>query len=233
MLRLAICDDEQEYRDLIHSKTVDYFASSDFKVSIEIFSSAEELLADGKTFDIALLDVELKGISGIDTAQILNERNEDTVIVFISSHVKYSPIGYRLNATRYILKNSLDSSFEEAMDASLKIIESKRETIAVTYKQSIVSIRLEDIIYVLSAGRAVEFYLASSDEPIVCYKKINELEDILLSKGFIRCHQSYLINHKYILSFSSKIIDLTDGTQIPVSKARRDEAKRKYILLLG
>jgi FixJ family two-component response regulator len=52
------------------------------------YSSAEAFLADTKhpKFDCLVLDVQLKGISGLDLSQRLAAGNDATPIVFITAH---------------------------------------------------------------------------------------------------------------------------------------------------
>ena len=51
--------------------------------------------------------------------------------------------------------------------------------------------------------------------------------ETLLAKNFIRVHQSHLINVRWISSFisDSSILELTDGSQIPVSRRRRSQVQ--------
>lgn len=60
------------------------------------------------------------------------------------------------------------------------------------------------------------------------YKKIGELEEELSGYDFLRIHQSFLVNMRYIQKISSYILTLTTGEQLSVPKARYREVKRRY-----
>lgn len=53
---------------------------------------------------------------------------------------------------------------------------------------------------------------------------------------FIRCHQSFTVNAKYVASLTSNIIFLRDNTRIPVSRNKQSRTKEifvKYIESVG
>ena len=67
-------------------------------------------------------------------------------------------------------------------------------------------------------------------------KSLKEYEDILIHHSFVRVHQSYLINishiNKYIKGDGGQLI-MSDGTEIEVSRRKKDELKEilKYLSL--
>ncbi len=75
------------------------------------------------------------------------------------------------------------------------------------------------------------FYTAG--EVYSIYKKMDELEAELAGMGFVRIHQSFLINMRYIGKLSSYVMILTTGKEISVPKSRYPEVKRQYTLFKG
>ena len=74
MLRIAICDDEKYMSDKIKMMVSDYFREKNMDIVISQFSSGEELLKDNKTIDILFLDIQMKGMDGMETARKLRNR---------------------------------------------------------------------------------------------------------------------------------------------------------------
>jgi two-component system LytT family response regulator len=63
-------------------------------------------------------------------------------------------------------------------------------------------------------------------EKVMASKTMKHFEDILAPLGFIRPHQSYIINAKFIEQYNKRdggFLVLTDGTSIPVSRHRKEE----------
>ncbi len=42
---------------------------------------------------------------------------------------------------------------------------------------------------------------------------------------FVRCHQSYWVNLRHITAMERTVFVLSDGTQIPISRTFRDQAR--------
>lgn len=92
MLRVAICEDVlselQKQTQIIQS----IMARLSKNVKFFCFRSGEELLMETDTtgnMDIVFLDVEMLGISGIETARILRERDSRVILIFVSCHNQY------------------------------------------------------------------------------------------------------------------------------------------------
>ena len=63
-------------------------------------------------------------------------------------------------------------------------------------------------------------------EKMTISKTLKEFEDLLKDHGFIRLHQSHLINSVHIQSYQKSdggYIQMTDGSIVPISRARKDE----------
>lgn len=87
-MRIAICDDEQNYRNLITKYIRFYFQEHLLDLKYDEFSSGEELLLSNKKFDIVFLDIEMNELNGIQTAKELNKRNKKTIIFIITAYQK-------------------------------------------------------------------------------------------------------------------------------------------------
>ena len=92
-------------------------------------------------------------------------------------------------------------------------------------------LREDDIIYIETSRHKNVFYTAGETYSI--YKKMDELEAELAGMGFVRIHQSFLINMRYIGKLSSYVMVLTTGKEISVPKSRYPEVKRQYTLFKG
>ena len=105
--RIAICDDEQEQIEYLRGIIADWSENSRISCSVEAFPSAEALLfayENGGAFDILLLDVEMKELSGIALAKRLRSGGCRTEIIFITSHFEFVGEGYEVDALHYLIK---------------------------------------------------------------------------------------------------------------------------------
>ena len=85
--------------------------------------------------------------------------------------------------------------------------------------------RAEDIIYCQSTDNYTTLFLANGEKVLVS-KTMKHFEEIMTPLGFLRPHQSYLINQMYIEEYNKKdggYFVLKNDTIIPVSRQRKEE----------
>jgi two-component SAPR family response regulator len=105
-MRIAVCEDERLYRDYILTDIRKWADTTGQDIILSSYDSAEALLMiwGDVLFDIIILDIELKKMSGMDLARIIRNTGEDVIIVFITNYANYSLEGYDVNPLHYLLK---------------------------------------------------------------------------------------------------------------------------------
>ena len=106
VLQIAVCDDERAAADLIAGLARDWARGRGVEARVDTFASADALtfsLDDGVP-DVALLDIEMPGASGMELARLLRERGERTQVVFVTGIIDHVFDGYDVDAVSYLLK---------------------------------------------------------------------------------------------------------------------------------
>ena len=116
MLKIAICDDTREERELVEQYAKRYFDARKQPAEFEIFHSMQDVLDTGRAYDLYLLDVLMPGKSGIQGAADLLKLYADPVIIFITSSLESAVDSYRVCASGFLLKPVRWVDFEETMD---------------------------------------------------------------------------------------------------------------------
>ena len=91
--------------------------------------------------------------------------------------------------------------------------------------QKIIVVNIEDIIRCKSDNNYTTFHFKDTTKILVS-KTLKYYSDMLKEVGFLRVHQSHLINTKYIKEFIKSdggYLILTDNTNVPVSVRKRAE----------
>ena len=107
-MRIAICDDEKEYRELILEYVKFYFNERHIDFEVVQFESGEAIINSNKNFDIVFLDIEMRAVNGIKVAEVLNKQN-NVVIFIITAYNCYLDDAMDLKVFRFIDKNLLTS----------------------------------------------------------------------------------------------------------------------------
>ena len=84
-MRIAICDDEKNIRELIGKKASMQYPEAE----IVFFSSGEELLLFDKHIDILFLDIQMSGKNGMETARELRKKNKRVILIFETAVEEY------------------------------------------------------------------------------------------------------------------------------------------------
>lgn len=236
MLNILICDDEKPFLDRLSNKITTYLETREIPFQMASFCSGEDLLEhSGKEpFDIAFLDISMDTVNGIETAGHLRDRNQRICIVFVTGYMDYVLDGYKVGAFRYLVKDFLDSGFEECMEALLKKFHIDTDEICLEFTDKKRYLKADEICLVESRGHKLLF-LAAGDKHVIgtMNRKLAEVENLLSVHGFLRIHQSFMVNMKYIVSIASYHLELKPDITLRVPKNRYPYVKREYAIYKG
>ncbi len=228
-LNIAICDDEKVIREQIKE-----LAEKEMPcVCAGLYETGDELLAAEKQFDIVFLDIQMEGTDGIETAKRLRERDEDTILIFITSIREYVFQAFDVAAFHYLLKPIEEDKFREVFHRAGRELEKRkskrRETVFIKTRNRSFSLEKDSILYIESRGKKVEIH--TTGETIEAYASMNEMEG-QLGGGFFRCHRGYLVNMAYVAEYDSGSITLNNGEYVYLAKEKYGEFVKAYMRYL-
>lgn len=222
MLHIAICDDEKYMSDKIKTMVSDFFRRKNVGITVCQFANGEELLKYNKQIDILFLDIQMKGINGMETAKRLRQKQFKGFLVFITILAEMVFQSFEVQAYDYLVKPLDEKYFEKTMERIFISVQSSSKAnllVQKGYKSRIVS--FDDIVFCEIINRKIYLHLISS-EVIDFYGKIVEFEK-KLDNRFFKCHRSFLINLKYLKSYKNGTAYMEGGGEIPVSRLRGRE----------
>ena len=149
MFKVAICDDDTRYIDIIKKSLGE---SEIFeKLNIYLYTSGENLIEDiHQNFNLVFLDIQMKGIDGNKTAQILRERKSNAVIIFCTGTQMPTPDSFKVQPFRYILKNHRNNQLCTEMNDIINEMKRQAETsyYDAVFDSKVVRIPIEGIMYI-------------------------------------------------------------------------------------
>ncbi len=232
-MRIAICDDEKEFRKIILEHTTGYFNQHHIDFNIEEFKSGNELLNSKENYDILFLDIELGDSNGIEIAKQMQLRDKHTVILIVTSYHQYLDDAMDINVTRYIDKPVTQNRIFSALDKALSIINESIITFT-TKDNQIARLRCSDIVYIEAKFKSVYIYTKNA-----CYRikePIKQLRSKLTATCFAVPHNSYIINLNYITDFKRDEITLAEpynSIKISIATRKQAEFKRHFLDFVG
>lgn len=227
MINIAIVDDEKVIREQMKGLIVKYKPDS----NLAAFSMGEELLAEGKLFDVIFLDIQMEGMNGIDTAKAYRQTREETVLIFITGVKEYVFEAFDVSAFHYLLKPIDEQKFIEVFNRAINEVEKRKrqEQLFIKTRNRSITLKRDNILYIESRRKKVEIH--TTEEVIEIYAAMNELEE-QLGSSFYRCHRGYLVNMSHIAEYDNDSISLSNTEIIFLAKDRYNAFVKEYMRYL-
>ncbi len=215
MIAIAI-DDEPIALDIVAA----HAAKVPFVELVASFTNAFEAISflQQNKVDLIFLDIKMPDISGIDFLKTLNK---PPMVIFTTAYSEHAVQSFELDAVDYLLKPFSLSRFlkscnkaKELFDLRSQSPETKPDFIFVKDGYEQVKVFLKDILYIEASGNYTQLHLVS-DQLISTRITINELNDLLPSKLFIRTHRAFIIAKDKINKYDRSQVWIKN-TAIPI-----------------
>lgn len=205
-MRILFCDDNREILEQLQEYVLEFFSElGGAKPECVSYSSGDALLEVEQNADIAFLDVEMPGTSGIQVGTKLKERNPHIKIFIVTSYPDYLDDAMRFQVFRYLSK-PIDKKrlFRNLKDAVYQHNMDTREYPIVT-AEGIVVRRAEEIVCVETVDRKVLIH--TTDAILQSTNNMEYWRETLTLPCFYSTHRSYIINMRYVNAvFKDKIL---------------------------
>ena len=222
-MKIAVVDDEKIWRNKAVEIIKEYFE----EVSISTFASGEGLLDNNEEYAIVILDIEMQGKDGFQTALEYKISYPDAIIIMLTTHIELSRKGYVVDAFRYVDKTKMCEEMEEAFFSAKKVLERFSVVQINVIGIGSIPVVLKDIIYIETKERKVLVH--TYDNVYECSESIGNLEKKLSEKGFFRCHKSYIVNLDAIKKIDKVFVYMADGDKVMVGTKKYATLKKAYI----
>ncbi len=232
MLQLAVCDDERVFRSDLRKILGTELELCGIDYHISEFTSGEELIAGLEKADcqILFLDIEMKGIDGVEAARRLRETKRQMEIVFVTSYADFVFQGYEVRALNYILKPYEPEKIAAVLHTALEALDIEAEKYyVIDQRGGSIRVPLSSVKYFSSERRTV--HAVTTEREYTFYEKLSDLETEL-PDTFVRIHNRYLVHLKYLEAVRQNTA-VVDGEELPVSRSCKSGlsiAFAKYML---
>lgn len=202
--------------------------------------------------DIIFLDIEMPGMNGFELIDALGDDIPD--VIFITAYDRFAIKAIKFSAFDYILK---PVDIEELKTTVTKWVEYKNERVPIGDIKYLVQLLKEksgdnidrivlsmqdayevvpinDIVRIESKSNYCNVYIEDRS-PLLIARTLKDFEETLSEKGFIRVHNSHLVNARKIKKFvkaDGGHLEMTDGSIVYVSKSKKADIIRLFQQLL-
>ena len=218
VLKIAICDDEKEFRDSAERMLKLYMEEKAVLYQADVFNVPSELVdmtEKGTIYDIYLLDIYMPGVSGMSIATELRNRDIKSPIIFLTSSTDHALEAFGVDATHYLLKPYTKDSFYVGMDKAMQSIAShKNDSVILKVDNEYRSIPVSKLIYCEAEDKYQRLYLASGEKLLIrisgteLYKLLSEYD------SFYHCGRAHIINLNHISRVTQSGTVFKNGMQL-------------------
>lgn len=228
MISIAVCDDNTIECLSISNKIHDFLLQTGVEHMILEFFDGSELLESNNSFDIVFLDIKMKKIDGLQTAELLRKKIKHYILIFVTSYQEYVYQAFDVEAFNYILKPINNHKLARTLERAIAKNANQRDNFIIINKnREIIKINLSDVIYFEIQGRVINVHYHNTT--VQYYERLSTLEQKLYGQNFFRCHKSYLINLQYVEKFNKIEIGMDNGDTVLLSKRRYEEFTKKFL----
>lgn len=226
MIKIALCDDEQKWRDEIKTLVSEYTSEHmDMPVRVSVFDSGKSLLEAAEKnggFDLYVLDVVMPEPDGIDTGVRLREAGDEGLIIYLTTSREYAVESYIAGAFYYLIKPVEKGRFFEVMGKAMEVIGNRRSgSIFVKTKTDVQALRMDEILYVELTGKALRYYLRNGEAITSISSRVSFSEatdELTQDERFVKCGASFVINLYYVKSVEKDGVVFTDEKRLALPK---------------
>ena len=232
-MRILLCDDDPSILQEMERLLKVFFQKMRLKPpEIASYSSGEELIQSLDTGEIAFLDVEMPGLSGIYTGERLKKKNPRMKIFILTSYMDYLDEAMKFHVFRYLSKPIDKKRLFRNMKEALYQIEMETKPVALETKDGVVVRQVEDILYIEALLRRTR--VVAVDQVYESPRPMRDWESLLQVGCFYQTHRSFLVNMRYVSSFEKDTVTLRgpDGKSYTAYLTRRNYSAFKNAFLL-
>ena len=237
-LGAIIVDDEELARGLVREMLRKH---PEIEVLAECANGFEAVKAVAERRpDLIFLDVQMPKLDGFEVLELIGT---DAAVIFVTAYDMYAMKAFDVHAVDYLLKPFSQDRFEAALararervwkkvsggaEAAVELAQAARppaqflERLVIKDGTKVHILPVAKLDYV----EAQDDYVAahSGGKSYLKQQTISSLESALDPARFVRIHRSYIVNLERVTKLEpytkeSRVVVLTDGTQLPVSRA--------------
>ncbi|MCR5581784.1 MAG: LytTR family DNA-binding domain-containing protein [Pseudobutyrivibrio sp.] len=232
-MEVAVVDDIRAEAELLTKYLEDFSGEFAENFHVSTFDNGESFLECFKgQYDLILMDIDMPGINGIDTARKIRDIDKDVVLMFVTAMPQYALSGYEVDAIDYVIKPVSYPDFALKLKKALRFVVMNKEEAPLMLQTAsgIVSIAINDIYYVESSLHYCIYHTKDSEYRV--RENISNAEKKLAPFHFARCNAGYLVALKHVKAIMKDDVQVGDYI-LKISRSKKASFTEEFTRLLG
>lgn len=232
MYRIALCDDEPAELEKLERMLESYRGQhAECGFSVECFPGADEMLRriseEGYAPDLLLLDIYMKGKSGMEAARELRKMGKRCGILFITSSREHALEAFGVDAVQYLVKPVSEKKLFPVLDRLIANMREEKKYILLK-GHGMKRVELHDIVY-CEAQKKCQHICLEDGTQIIQYMTLAKLYEMLsVSREFVKVGISYIINLEHIDKLNAREVQMDSGKTIYLPRGAYRGLREQY-----
>lgn len=237
MVHLAFCDDDISTHYAMRAMLAHYMELyPQYEMKSYFFTAPLELLChaeENHSFDIVLLDIYMKGMSGIEAAKELRQMNAEAGIIFITASQEHALDAFAVDAAQYLVKPYAENELFAALHKVFKNTATvQAEKLMLKTSAGIVCLKYQDIVFTETARKNYQTIHTIGGEAVEVRMTSAELfQQLSSNQNFFRCGASFNLNFKYVRQITKEYIFFDTGEKVAIPYRSYKKVKEKFFYL--
>lgn len=236
MLQIAICDDDIQELERTCAMVEHYREQKpELDIALRKFQSSYDLLealdARGR-FDLYLLDILMPNINGIEAGAAIRQKDSAAILIYLTSSPDFALDSYQVEAQGYLLKPFSEQALFQSLDKAVVRLDAEdAKRLRVHTEKGMEAIPFCKLAYVETYNRRLYCHLTdgSTVESLTLRSRFEEVTLPLYGDGrFVQTAVAFIVNMQHVRSVVTKGFVMSDGTQVPISRAF-SKARNTYL----
>lgn len=236
MIKVLVCDDDSFVAEKVKGFIDEIKNNYNFGLNITVTTDAKAQSEKNEMYDIAVLDIDMPDVNGLELAEKLKEVNPDVVVIMLTSFSEYLDSAMRISVFRFLSKPVDKERFVRNFIEAVEAYKAISKTIIVEKSDGVYVIRTKDILYIETArfGSVIvtkKAHIKTKRKPVEWYELMG------CPAFFASPHSSYFVNLQNVVSFDkhSVTFDGKDGYMKVecVAQRRYTEFKKDFFRFVG
>lgn len=232
MLRIVLVEDSTEAKDIVVAYLERYAQEKELEYNLTWFDNPLNFLDRfHSNYDVVLMDIQLPGLDGMDTARKLRETDANVPLVFITNMAQYAIKGYEVDASDFIVKPISYYDFALKFERLLKKVR-KNDDFKLTLEGGKKYIPIDNVLYIEVYKHKLQFHTADGGT-IEARGSLTKVEEQLADRDFARCNNYCLVNLSCVLGIKGYVLTVSAGVgggtdELQISQPRKKDFLRRF-----
>ncbi|TPF77276.1 LytTR family transcriptional regulator [Bifidobacterium sp. UTCIF-3] len=220
-IRVGVVEDDPTACQRVLDYLNQYHSETGTEFTISVFDDGERIVEKyTPTYDILLLDIEMKHMDGMAAARQIRERDDSVVIVFITAAPQYAINGYEVQALSYLLKPVPYFAFRQEIKRSIDMVRRRADdAMLIDAGGRQMRVELSDVLYIESIRHTIIIHTLGGKLSVT--GTLKDFEERLAGQSFFRSNSCYLVNMQHVVGVDGQDCVMSNGEALRISRPRK------------